>query len=92
MQCFFSYCVYATGYEFSNFNFGTVDPIKRNLSSCTRWVSKLKVRFCQRYCTKFILTSPFVCLQSDFLFQHGQKATEKFLVLLHILLSLHETY
>ena len=47
---------------------------KRNLSICMRWVGKLKVHFLlERYCSQFILTSAFICLQSSFLFQHGKK-------------------
>ena len=47
---------------------------KRNLSRCPKWVSKLKVHFYQRYCSKFILTSAFICSQSSFLFWPGEKA------------------
>ena len=47
---------------------------KRNLSICMRWGGKLKVHFLlERYCSQFILTSAFICLQSSFLFQHGKK-------------------
>ena len=41
-------------------------------------------------CSKFILTSAFICLQSSFLFQHGTKAMKKD-ILLHIFLLLQET-
>ena len=41
--------------------------------------------------SKLILTSDFIYLQSSFLFQHGEKATKAYIILLQMLLSLQET-
>ena len=38
---------------------------KRNLSSCTKWFSKLKARFYYRYCSKFNLIWATICPQSQ---------------------------
>ena len=58
---------------------------KRNLSICTKWASKLKFHFnLKRYCSKFILTSAFICLQSSSLFQHGKKAMMTYIILILI--------
>ena len=51
---------------------------KRKLSNCAKWANKLKVRFYWHYCSKFILTSAFICLQSNFLFQHGKKSMKTY--------------
>ena len=40
----------------------------------------------KRCCSKFILTSAFIYLQSSFLFQHGKKAMRIYIILLHILI------
>ena len=42
---------------------------KSNVSSCTKLAIKLKVHFYYRYCSKCV-TSAFICLQSQVLFQH----------------------
>ena len=55
---------------------------KRNLSICTKWASKLKVPFeLKCYCSKFILTSAFIFLQHRFLFEHGKKAINTYIIL-----------
>ena len=45
---------------------------KWNLSSCTKWANKLKVCFSYCYCSKFILTSTFIC-NPAFHFNIGKK-------------------
>ena len=49
---------------------------KRNLSSYMKWASTLKVRFYWHYCSKFILTSAFICLQSSFFISTWGKSYE----------------
>ena len=47
---------------------------KRSLSICTKWANKLKVHFwLKRYCSKFVLTSAFICLQPTFYFNMETK-------------------
>ena len=54
--------------------------------------AKLKVHFyLKRYCIKFILTVVLTCLQSSFLIQHGKKAKKKYIIIIHMFLSLQET-
>ena len=57
---------------------------ERNLSRCTKWASKLTVRFSQHYCSKFIPISAFIFLQSCFLFQHGKRALKTYLSPPHV--------
>ena len=45
----------------------------------------------KHYCSKFILTSVLICLQSNFLFQPGKKAMKTCIILLHMFLLLQET-
>ena len=40
------------------------------------------------YCSKLILTSVFICLQSSFLFQHGKKVMKQYIIIFHLLLLL----
>ena len=47
---------------------------KRSLSICTKWVRKFKVHFWLKcYCSKFIFTWAFICLQPAFCFKMGKK-------------------
>ena len=85
---FFWRCLNTTVCEFNNFNIGPEMQFKRNLSSCTKWASKF--RFYKRFCTKFILTSAFICPQFSVVFQQGKKAVNTYLIL-HMFLLLQET-
>ena len=46
---------------------------ERSLSRCTKWTSKLTVRFSQHYCSKFILISALIFLHSSSLFQYEKE-------------------
>ena len=56
--------------KFYNFNIGAINAIQRNLSACTKWANKLKVRFYYRFCSKFILS--FAC-NPAFYFNTGKR-------------------
>ena len=61
MQYFIWYCLNTTVCEFNIFNIGTVKEFKRNLSSCTKWASKLKVHFNAITASLLLLQLPFPC-------------------------------
>ena len=90
MKYFFCYCLNTAVCEFNTLNIGTVNAIQTNLSGCTKRASKPKVHFHQRYCSKFIPNSVFICLLSNFLFQHGKKALKTNIIILHMFLLLQE--
>ena len=57
---------------------------KRNLSSCTKWASKLKVRFYLCYGSKFILSTAFTCLQLAFNFNMEKRYEHIYYSPLHV--------
>ena len=80
----------AVFHKFDLVHFWILYPIShKNLSFCTIWAIKLKVHFqLKRYCSKLMLTSAFIFLQSSFLFQHGKKAMKTYIILLFLLYNI----
>ena len=57
-----------------------------NLFNCTKWASRLKVGFYQRYWSKLFLTSAFICQQLGSIFQRGKNAMNTYIIPLLMLL------
>ena len=65
---FFWYCLNTTVRKFNNSEMGAVNAIQKKFVY-TKWARKLKAHFyLKRYCSKFIFTQGFICLQSSFYF------------------------
>ena len=90
--------------KFNNSNICAVNAVQKKFVFCTKLVNKLKVHFwLKHYCSRFILTSAFICQQSSFLFQdnstpHVSVITGNILITMirfsryHLLLASNSTF
>ena len=69
--------------KFNNSNNGTVNAIQKKLAFLHEMGKQIKSSLLIKTlsCSKFILTSVFIFLQSSFLFQYGEKAMKTYIIL-----------
>ena len=79
MNYFSWYCLNTTVRKFNISSIGSINAIQKKFVYLHKMGEKIHFKS-QRYYCKVILTSAFICQQSNFLFQHGKKTMYTYII------------